>query len=344
MAGTGTLTVTPGSGQTVNTLPPSGQSTAANSLPMVLASDHPNVPVGVADGGSVTFGSQSDPAATSDTQNTTYMGLFKRLLAKFPGLGAKTIAGSISVTLASDQTAAVGSSDGSIVTIGGKADTAATADSGTWSLVALQKRELTNWTTYLGRFPASLGAKTSALSLPVVLASDSSALPSTIADGADATLGSKADAPAASWTSAASLIATVDGFWRDAAKDGTQINGVTMPAGGVGINGWLSASWAQGQQALQGAGLGAASGNVGQAALTTTASAAVAARAGVAGVGRIEVDMYCASAWFYGYQSGVTAATGFRVPAGQGRSIKTQAAIYAGTISGSDTLYYDEQF
>ena len=37
MAGTGTLTVTPDtSGTTINTLPPSGQATPANSLPMVL--------------------------------------------------------------------------------------------------------------------------------------------------------------------------------------------------------------------------------------------------------------------------------------------------------------------
>lgn len=48
MAGTGTLTVTPDTGSgtvTINTLPPSGQSTGANSLPVVLASDQTKVPV-----------------------------------------------------------------------------------------------------------------------------------------------------------------------------------------------------------------------------------------------------------------------------------------------------------
>ena len=34
-----TITVTPGSGATINALPPSGQATMANSLPVVIASD-----------------------------------------------------------------------------------------------------------------------------------------------------------------------------------------------------------------------------------------------------------------------------------------------------------------
>jgi len=40
-----TVTVTPGSGQTVNTLPNAGQATSANSLPVVLASDQSSIPV-----------------------------------------------------------------------------------------------------------------------------------------------------------------------------------------------------------------------------------------------------------------------------------------------------------
>lgn len=39
-----TLAVTPGSGQTINTLPNAGQATAASSLPVVLASDQTAVP------------------------------------------------------------------------------------------------------------------------------------------------------------------------------------------------------------------------------------------------------------------------------------------------------------
>lgn len=56
--------------------------------------------------------------------------------------------------------------------LGATADAAATTDTGTFSLIALVKRALTNWTTLLGRIPASLGTKTAANSLPVVLASD----------------------------------------------------------------------------------------------------------------------------------------------------------------------------
>lgn len=53
--------------------------------------------------------------------------------------------------------------------IGAPADAAATTDAGTFSLIALVKR-------LLGKLPASLGIKTSAASLPVVLASDQATL------------------------------------------------------------------------------------------------------------------------------------------------------------------------
>lgn len=57
----------------------------------------------------------------------------------------------------------------SAVDIGAQADAAATTDTGTFSLIALVKR-------LLGKLPASLGIKTSAASLPVVLASDQATL------------------------------------------------------------------------------------------------------------------------------------------------------------------------
>ena len=60
--------------------------------------------------------------------------------------------------------------DGSDVTQGAIADAAATTDGGSFSVVALIKR-------LLGKFPGSLGQKTSAASLGVVLASDQSAVP-----------------------------------------------------------------------------------------------------------------------------------------------------------------------
>jgi len=57
----------------------------------------------------------------------------------------------------------------SAVDIGAQADAAATTDAGTFSLIALVKR-------LLGKLPSSLGIKTSAASLPVVLASDQATL------------------------------------------------------------------------------------------------------------------------------------------------------------------------
>lgn len=83
----------------------------------------------------------------------------------------------------------------------------------------------------------------------------------TIADGANATLGARADAPAASDTATASLMAfikrltgKIPGFGASAsatslpvvlasddAQMGTAITGSVMPAGGVGLRGWLSA-------------------------------------------------------------------------------------------------------
>lgn len=56
--------------------------------------------------------------------------------------------------------------------LGAKGDAAASADTGSFSVIAFIKRGLTNWTTLLGRLPGSLGTKTAAASLPVVLASD----------------------------------------------------------------------------------------------------------------------------------------------------------------------------
>lgn len=74
--------------------------------------------------------------------------------------------------------------------LGAPADAAATTDTGSFSLLALIKRSLQNWTTLLGRLPASLGVKTGAASLPVVLASDQAlALPGGAATSALQTTG-----------------------------------------------------------------------------------------------------------------------------------------------------------
>lgn len=60
--------------------------------------------------------------------------------------------------------------------LGAPADAVATTDTGTFSITALIKRGLQRWTSLLAILPASLGAKASAASLPVVLASDQATL------------------------------------------------------------------------------------------------------------------------------------------------------------------------
>lgn len=63
------------------------------------------------------------------------------------------------------------------VDLGAAGDAAAASDTGASSVVSLIKRGLQRWTTLLDRLPASLGGKTSAASLPVVIASDQAAVP-----------------------------------------------------------------------------------------------------------------------------------------------------------------------
>ncbi|RVU07520.1 hypothetical protein EOE18_00005 [Novosphingobium umbonatum] len=76
----------------------------------------------------------------------------------------------VTVTNAASGGGAMTEADGANVALGAKADAAATSDTGAFSLIALTKR-------LLGKLPASLGQKTAANSLPVVLPSDMGALP-----------------------------------------------------------------------------------------------------------------------------------------------------------------------
>ena len=82
-------------------------------------------------------------AANQATQITRETEIRDRLSTS---LGPKTAASSLAVTLASDGTFATA--------IGQPADTAATSDTGTFSVLALIKRALQNWTTLLARIPA----------------------------------------------------------------------------------------------------------------------------------------------------------------------------------------------
>src|SRR5258708_33299576 len=54
------------------------------------------------DGYSVTFGAKADAAATTDAGTFTFMALFKRLLGKLL-VGQQTMAASVGVAIASDQ-------------------------------------------------------------------------------------------------------------------------------------------------------------------------------------------------------------------------------------------------
>lgn len=63
-----------------------------------------------------------------------------------------------------------------IAAVGQIADTAATTDIGSFSILAFIKRGLQNWTTLIARIPATLGQKVMASSLAVTFASDQTAL------------------------------------------------------------------------------------------------------------------------------------------------------------------------
>lgn len=105
--------------------------------------------------------------------------------------------------------------------LGSKGDATASSDSGSFSIISLIKRGLSNWTTFFSRFPASLGVKTSAASLSVVLASDQ-ALPT----------GSATSALQTSGNTSLSTIATNTG--NVVAKLPDQVSG-RVPVDGSGV-------------------------------------------------------------------------------------------------------------
>lgn len=87
--------------------------------------------------------------------------------------GQAAMAGSQPVAIASDQSAVPMSvADGSLASLGAKADSAATTDAGTFSLIALFKRLLERVTTLV----KAAGQAAMSASHPVVIASDQSAV------------------------------------------------------------------------------------------------------------------------------------------------------------------------
>ena len=121
-------------------------------------------------------------------------------------LGQKTKATALGVTLASDEdalgvtdnggsltvdgTVAATVASGADVTEGAVLDAAVTTD--TTGTLSGKLRGLVKWA--FERMPASLGQKAMAASLPVVVASDQSAVPGSIAAGSDVTEGNTTDA------------------------------------------------------------------------------------------------------------------------------------------------------
>jgi len=83
-----------------------------------------------------------------------------------------------------------------------------------------------------------------------------------------------------------------------------------------------------------------------QAAITTTSVAALAARTGAVGTGRVSVTIYnLGSATAYlGTSTGVTPSTGLPILPGGSYTKCTTAALYAVTSLGSTTLAFDEDY
>jgi hypothetical protein len=160
------------------------------------------------------------------------------------------------------------------------------------------------------------------------------------------------------------------------ADSGAAITGASIPAGGVGLTGWLSAIWSNVSTAANqltanttlasilsklsgvlsvswsGQSVGVGNKPVGPAALATSqasigtgASLIVAARTGAVGTGRVAVTLYNSGATtVYFGPSGVTTATGAILPAGAAVTLDTTAAVYGVTSSGTDIVGVTETF
>ena len=84
-----------------------------------------------------------------------------------------------------------------------------------------------------------------------------------------------------------------------------------------------------------------------QATITTTSSgAALAARPGIIGTGRVTVTIYNPGSItaYLGNSTGVTPSTGLPILPGGSYTKRTTAALYAVTASGTTTLAFDEEY
>ena len=135
------------------------------------------------DAEAVLIGAVSETAPVSDTASSGLNGRLQRIAQRITSLisllpaslGQSTMANSLTITIASDQSAvAVSDSSASSIdtNIGAQADAVATTDTGTFSLISLTKKIAQNITAMSAKLPAALGATTSAASLSVAPATD----------------------------------------------------------------------------------------------------------------------------------------------------------------------------
>jgi hypothetical protein len=149
-----------------------------------------------------------------------------------------TFSGS-TLTLSVD-TSAMNASDLLLVSYGSNAlgapsDSSASSDTGAFSLVALKKRGLVNWTTLLGRVPGTVAQDGADPASPSV-ANQGTGIRGWLATiAALLRLGTQTSANSASVVIATDLT--------NLEPAGAKITAAAMPAGGVGLTGWLSAIW-----------------------------------------------------------------------------------------------------
>jgi hypothetical protein len=214
-----------------NTVPPVGQQNKAASLPVVIASD---------DDVQGKLGALAETAPTTDTASSGLNGRLQRiaqritsLIALIPtSLGQKTKAGSLAVTLASDQDALPITDNGGNLSIddGGNS---ITVDGS----VAVTQPTGTNLHTVIDS-----GVVTSITN--VVHVDDNSSTLSIDDGGGSITVDGtfwQATQPISGTVTVANPTTNPE---TGLAKDGTDISSPTaMPTGGVGLRGWISAIW-----------------------------------------------------------------------------------------------------
>ena len=185
-------------------LPVSGSISLGGSSMGVTASD----------GALATIGAMGDAAASADTGSFSLMAMTKRLVAKLT-VGQKPMAQSLAVTLASDQSTVPVSVTGSpSVTVGNFPATQAVSGA-----------------VSVSNLPATQAVSAAALPLPTGAAT--AALQTQISGQLPASIGQKA--------MAASLPVAIASDQTNLEPGGIAITGTTMPTGGTGLTGWLSA-------------------------------------------------------------------------------------------------------